>query len=451
MSSLGELIFGKIFSQSKWFAIFLPLILSGCVSQVLIAEKSDDILKNEEFDQAIHVKPIESPATSTSEGDRSQNLKEDGNSKVSGVGSAGDLATPAGGEPSRQSEMNHSQQGSDQNKTGVSIRESQIKEFSHESSGSLKKKGKSSSVRKGIENGKFKSGEKPGSKKQSEKLGAHRENKKEDSNTTVEDSKAGSKSITMREPEIEDAEGFVDRRPVRDPFRVGEKVTLELSYFGVVAGDMTLEVKPFVEVNGRKSYYFSGKALSTSIFSVFYAVDDWFESYLDFEKMIPYSYAIHVHESKQLRETRSLFLWEQNKASFWDKKINSEKQVEEKKYEWEIPQFSQNVFTAPFYLRCFQLYPGKKIVFRVAHENDNLVLTSEVLRRERLSTPAGEFDTVVVKPSLQLNGLFKPMGDIYLWFTDDERKLLVKIESKIKIGKIVGVAKSVEPGRTSNL
>lgn len=250
-----------------------------------------------------------------------------------------------------------------------------------------------------------------------------------------------------REPSIEDADGFVGRRPIRDPYRVGEKVTLEVSYFGVVAGDMTLETRPFVEVNGRKAYRFAGTARSTSVFAMFYAVDDWFETFVDYETLVPYSYALHVKESKQLRETRTLFDWKKLSADFWDKKINAEKKLEEKQYEWEILSYSQNIFTAPFYLRNFKLVPGKKLAYRVAHEKENLVVTGEVLRREVLSTPAGEFRTVVVKPKIELNGAFKPVGDIFIWLTDDDRKFIVKIEAKIKIGKVVATVKSIEPGK----
>ncbi len=250
----------------------------------------------------------------------------------------------------------------------------------------------------------------------------------------------------VHEPAIEDGEGFIGRRPQNDPYRVGEKVTLEASYFGVVAGDMTLETRPFVQVNGRKSYNFVGTAISTSVFAMFYAVDDWFETQVDYETMIPYSYALHVKESKQLRETRSVFDWSKGRAFWWDKKIDSEKKVEENRKEWELPPYSQNIFSAAYYLRSFQLRPGKKIAFRVAHENENLVVTAEVIRRERISTPAGDFNTVVIKPKIELNGVFKPVGDIFMWLTDDERKFIIRIESKIKIGTIVAVAKKVEPG-----
>jgi hypothetical protein len=251
---------------------------------------------------------------------------------------------------------------------------------------------------------------------------------------------------TARQPEFEDSEGFEGRRPKVDPFRVGEKVTMTVSYFALTAGEFTIEVRPFVQVDGHKSYHFAGTAITTSVFASFYAVDDWFETFVDYETLLPYSYALHVKETKQLREARSLFDWKKMKAFFWDKKINSEGKVEEKKLDWDLAPYSQNIFTAAYYLRNAQLAVGKKLAFNLSHENENLRVTAEVLRKEHIETPAGEFDTVVVKPKIEINGAFKPVGDIFVWMTDDDRKLIVRIESKIKIGKIVGVAKSIELG-----
>lgn len=249
------------------------------------------------------------------------------------------------------------------------------------------------------------------------------------------------------EPSIEDAQGFFGRRPIKDPYRVGEKVTLEMSYFSVVAGDMTTEVRNFAEVNGRKSYRFAGTAHSTSVFAMFYAVEDWFETFVDFETLVPQSYALHVKESKQLRETRTVFDWSTHKANYYDKKINDEKKLEQEQKEWDIPAYSQNVFTAAFYLRSFDLRPGFKTQFRVAHEGKNLILGAEFVRKEKISTAAGDFDCVVIKPSISLDGKFTPIGDVFVWFTDDDRKFIVRIESKLKIGKVVGVVKAIELGK----
>jgi hypothetical protein len=45
-------------------------------------------------------------------------------------------------------------------------------------------------------------------------------------------------------------------------------------------------------------------------------------------------------------------------------------------------------------------------------------------------------NTIKIKPEIEIDGIFKPIGDVFFWLTDDDRKMLVRIESKIKIGTI---------------
>ncbi len=268
-------------------------------------------------------------------------------------------------------------------------------------------------------------------------------------NPTKESAKNVSGGRAPHLPDFEDPTSFDGRRPIVDPFRVGEKVSYEVSYFGVVAGELNMQVLPFVYVNGRKSYHFKASGQTASVFDMFYAVDDWLETFVDYENMIPMSYALHVKESKQLRETRCFFNWDTLVGSYWDKRITKEDGIEEKKFEWKILEYSQNVFSAPYYMRTFDLSPGKKLVYRLAHEKENILLTGTIVRKEKLETLAGTFDTVVVKPHIEIGGVFKPIGDIFIWLTDDDRKFIVRIESKIKIGKIIAAVKHIDRGEGS--
>jgi hypothetical protein len=253
-------------------------------------------------------------------------------------------------------------------------------------------------------------------------------------------------TLGPRQPDIEDAEGFLGRRPVVDPFRIGEKITLGLSYFKMTAGYMDLEVLPFVEVNGQKSYSFKVSARSNSFFSNFYAVDDFAMTYLDYESLLPFNFAITVKESKQLADIRSFFDWKKMKGHYWEKRVTADRGEKSKSLEWDIKPFSQNVISAVYYLRTFNLRVGKKIAFRVADDGKNIVFTGDVLRQEDLDTDIGVLKTVVVRPTFEVDGAFAPVGEILMWLTDDDRKFLVRIESKIKIGTIVGKVKAIEKG-----
>jgi hypothetical protein len=60
----------------------------------------------------------------------------------------------------------------------------------------------------------------------------------------------------------------------------------------------------------------------------------------------------------------------------------------------------------------------------------------KVLRREEIETPLGKFRTVVIKPLLKSEGIFARTGDMYIWLTDDDRRIPVLMKSKVKIGSI---------------
>lgn len=250
-----------------------------------------------------------------------------------------------------------------------------------------------------------------------------------------------------RQPEIEDSEGFDGRRPLKDPFRVGEKVVFDVSYFNVTAGEIRTEVKPFVTVNGQKAYHFAVSGNSTPFFSRIYEVDDKISTYVRYDDLLPLSLQVSLKESNQVGETRTFFDWKTNKASYWQKKFVKGKGERNKKLEWDILPFSQNVVSVSFYLRNFKLEPGKKHAIRVADEGKNIVFTGEVIKREVLKTPAGELKTVMMIPRVTADGILKPIGEIKLWFTDDDRKLLVRLESKIKIGTVVAKVRTIERGK----
>ncbi len=251
-----------------------------------------------------------------------------------------------------------------------------------------------------------------------------------------------------RQPELEPSDGFIGRRPINDPLRVGEKVVHDVSFSTFNAGSMELSVDPFAVVNGRKSYQVKISIKTNGVFSTFYSVDDFVLTWIDFDQLFPHVFKLTVRETGQLREAQSLFDFEKKKATFWDKKVTEKEGENYRKVEWDIPEFSQNVYSSAFYLRFFQYEVGKEVAFRVANDNENLIFKAKVLRKEKLKTDVGEFDTIVIKPEIEIKGQYKPVGDIYMWLSDDDRKFILKIESKIKIGtmtsKIVELVKGTQ-------
>lgn len=250
-----------------------------------------------------------------------------------------------------------------------------------------------------------------------------------------------------REPDIEDSAGFDNkRRPLIDPFRVGEVVTHDVSYLGARAGVLKLEVRPFAVVNNRKSYNFFIDVKSTSLFSKVYAVDDQVQTYVDYEKLVPWVFKLNIRDSGQVKEAQSYFNFNTLKANYWEHRYTEKGGHEEKKVEWDILPYSQNAFSGIFYMRVFQWTIGKEHQFRVADDEKNITFSARAVEKVKLKTSAGTFDAVKVKAEIVTSGNLAKATDFYLWLSDDDRKYILRIEVKLPVGSLVSEVSDIKAG-----
>ena len=258
--------------------------------------------------------------------------------------------------------------------------------------------------------------------------------------------KAVAAAPLIRQPDIEDSDGFENkRRPPTDPFRVGEKVVHAITYLGATAGHLTLSVKPFAVVNGKKSYNFHIEVKSTSFFSKVFAVDDEIQTYVDYESLVPHAFKLNIHDAYQVKEAQSYFDNDSLRADYWEHKYTEKGGHEEKKQNWAILPFSQNPFSAIFYMRIFNWTVGKDYVFRVADDEKNVEFKAHALGKEVLTTEAGTFNTIKLKAEVVSRGKLKAT-DFYLWISDDSRKYVLRIDVKLPVGTLTSEAIKIQEG-----
>ncbi len=229
-----------------------------------------------------------------------------------------------------------------------------------------------------------------------------------------------------------------EKTKLNTPFKVGESIRFAVTYFNLAAGYLDLDILPFAEVNGKKAYHIRGVAKSSRIFSAFYRVKDQFDLYIDTKTFLPMSYTLKINESKQKSDIRSVYNYKSLKAKYWEDSQRKGKPRRTKKKDWDLKPGTQNIYSAFYYLRTLDLFPGKEYKFPIANRGKNYDFKLKVLRKERLKTDIGEFNTIVLEPVAKSEGRIEKSGDVFLWVTDDEHRTPVKFEAHIKIGKIVG-------------
>jgi hypothetical protein len=88
------------------------------------------------------------------------------------------------------------------------------------------------------------------------------------------------------------------------------------------------------------------------------------------------------------------------------------------------------------FVRTVPLEVGRRYVFDQYYKPDRNPVTVDVLRRERVSVPAGTFDAVVIRPSFRTKGIFAQSGGTEVWLSDDARRVVLRMKTHLPFGAI---------------
>ena len=80
---------------------------------------------------------------------------------------------------------------------------------------------------------------------------------------------------------------------------------------------------------------------------------------------------------------------------------------------------------------------GKDLVFDIVNRSKQYPLIVKVLKKEKVKTKAGTFNTIVVEPQIRGEGIFVSKGkSLKVWLTDDKYKMPVKMTVEVFIGSV---------------
>lgn len=225
------------------------------------------------------------------------------------------------------------------------------------------------------------------------------------------------------------AEEFKWRQVPNNVFTVGEKIKYEICWQFLIAGYATLEIPDIVEINGRSCYHIVATAWSTAFIDTFFKVRDVNESFMDRESLCSLLFSSKISEGN-FKATEKVYLDQQKHQFFIPGAVGGDKSG-------PIAEWSQDVLSALYFLRTQELAVGKTYYFSTQSQDKNWPLAVEIVKRERVRVPAGEFDCFLVEPRLIPGaGIFKATGKLYVWLTADEKKIPVLMRSKIVIGSV---------------
>lgn len=227
------------------------------------------------------------------------------------------------------------------------------------------------------------------------------------------------------------------------PFSPGEKMHFILKYGVLPAGAATLEVHDMDDVGGVEAYHFVLTAQSNAFVDIFFKVRDRIDSYADADMNHSLYYTKDQKEGKTRRNIRVDFDWERHESTY----VNFDTAP-------KVISLMPGTFdplSVFYYSRLLDFEQNREFEHPVTDGEKNLIGRLRVVGRETVSVPAGTFETLVLEPDLKnVENVFAKLqsAGIRIWVTDDARRLLVQMKSKVTVGSFVAQLAAVEEGES---
>ena len=175
--------------------------------------------------------------------------------------------------------------------------------------------------------------------------------------------------------------------------------------------------------------------------NLLFRVNDWFESYLNRQTGCSTTFNKRLQEGRRQITSSLRFLSNQGKQAFDEKNLVTGT-VQHK--EAPIPVCVTDLMSAIFYGGSQRLEPGQSFHMPVADSMRVVNVTMKAEAREQLTTPAGTFRTIRVQPTADA-GVVKNRGNIWIWYTDDQRRIPVQMRARLFWGTITLRLTSIDP------
>jgi len=208
------------------------------------------------------------------------------------------------------------------------------------------------------------------------------------------------------------------------PFQVGERLTYNVSFTGITAGQASLEVVNDTVVNNYHQLHIRFNARTTFPVSSIYTINDQVDTWLDSKYLYTKKLTKNIREGNYKNDSYTIIDYDQSIAI-----TNGDTVI--------IDQFLRDSYSLFYFLRTIPLIIGETIDFTAF--DGKIITPFQVITKtkETINTMAGTFPCLVVKPFREGTTLLKNKGDMMIWFSDDKIRLPIQIRIKLKYGSML--------------
>ncbi len=228
-------------------------------------------------------------------------------------------------------------------------------------------------------------------------------------------------------------QGIAYGQHIHEAFKPGEWLKFRIHYGFLNASYATLHVKTD-SVRDIPVYHVVGKGKTTGFASIFFKVDDTYESYFDMEDGRPYRFIRKVDEGGYTKDIEINFDYRSKEALLDDKK-------NDKKFNFDLSGNIQDLVSGFYYLRNNyrpeDLEIGKSIQLNMLYDDDGIFkFKLKYLGKEIVRTKFGKVECLMFRPYVQAGRVFKEQESLTLWVSNDLNLIPIRIKADLAVGSL---------------
>ncbi len=217
-------------------------------------------------------------------------------------------------------------------------------------------------------------------------------------------------------------------------FTLGETLTYSVAIGRFKLGEARLSVHGLEIIAGHEVVR---TTLSMKGGPPFYRIENYWSSWIEPGSMRSHRFEKSIREGPN-RYSDRYFLDQETgtyTAEHWSEDLESfQPSLAEEGS--PMPENAIDEIAFLYVVRTLPLEPGDEYRLYNYFKADANPIVVRVLGRERIRVPAGHFETVVVEPIISDLGIFQAKKKPRVWITDDERRLIVKLQTSAAVGPV---------------
>lgn len=208
------------------------------------------------------------------------------------------------------------------------------------------------------------------------------------------------------------------------PFAVGEELEYTAQFEFIPAGKAFLRVLTVDTINGYPTFHVQFLAKTGAIADRLYKIRDRVDIWIDQKDLFTHKQVKRIREGNYRKELEMVINYQDSTAIVNGDAIR-------------VNHPLRDPYSLFYYLRTTPLKAGQSFHYTTFENNKTTEFQLKVTEKEIITSPAGTFPSLAVRPFRKGKALFKNQGDVQIWFSDDKLRLPVQIQIKLKYGSLL--------------